>query len=411
MPASKPPPSKRASQNRYPPELRERAIRMVLETIKATGERHGVVTRVGLELGIGSETLRHWVKRAEVDQGLRPGVTSADQQRIVELEKENRELRRANEILKTASGFLRAGARPAVAEMTRYIDAHRERFGVEPICQTLQVAPSTYYAAKSRRPSSRQVRDVELKLDVSRVHRDNFRVYGVEKIWRQLLREGIAVGRDRVARLMRDLGLAGAVRGKKLRTTVPGDVGARPADLVDRAFSAPAPNRLWVADLTYVSTWSGFAYTAFIVDAFSRAIVGWRVATSLRTDLALDALEMAIWARHPTAEDALVHHSDRGVQYLAIRYTERLAQEGAVTSVGSRGDSYDNALAETVMGLYKTELIRRRGPWRTAEQVELATAEWVDWWNRRRLHSAASNLPPAEFEQRYHDQISVVGVA
>src|SRR3989441_3553095 len=257
--------------------------------------------------------------------------------------------------------------------MTRYTDAHRDRFGVEPICQTLQVAPSTYYAVKSRRPASRRVRDEELKRDVSRVHRDNFGVYGVEKIWRQLLREGIAVGRDRVARLMGDLGLVGAVRGKKARTTVPGDVGTRPADLVDRAFSAPAPNRLWVADLTYVSTWSGFAYTALIVDAFSRAIVGWRVATSLRADLALDALEMAIWARRPTAEDALVHHSDRGVQYLAIRYTERLAEEGVVTSVGSRGDSYDNALAETVMGLYKTELIRPRGPWRTAEQVELAT--------------------------------------
>ncbi len=295
--------------------------------------------------------------------------------------------------------------------MTRYIDAHRDRFGVEPICQTLQVVPSTYYAVKTRRPASRRARDAQLKLDVSRVHRDNFGVYGVEKIWRQLLREGIAVGRDRVARLMRDLGLAGAVRGKKARTTVPGDVGARPADLVDRAFSAPAPNRLWVTDLTYVSTWSGFAYTAIIVDAFSRAIVGWRVATSLRTDLALDALEMAIWARRPTAEDALVHHSDRGVQYLAIRYTERLAEEGAVTSVGSRGDSYDNALAETVMGLYKTELIRRRGPWRTAEQVELATAAWVDWWNRRRLHSAASNVPPAEYEQRYHDRQAPAVVA
>ena len=295
--------------------------------------------------------------------------------------------------------------------MTRYIDAHRARFGVEPICQTLQVAPSTYYAVKTRRPSPRRGRDAELKRDVTRVHRDNFGVYGVEKIWRQLLREGIAVGRDRVARLMGDLGLAGAVRGKKARTTVPGDVGTRPADLVDRAFSAPAPNRLWVADLTYVSTWSGFAYTAFIVDAFSRAIVGWRVATSLRTDLALDALEMAIWARRPTADDALIHHSDRGVQYLAIRYTERLAEEGAVTSVGSRGDSYDNALAETVMGLYKTELIRRRGPWRTAEQVELATAQWVDWWNRRRLHSAASNRPPAEFEQRYHDQQAAIEVA
>ena len=295
--------------------------------------------------------------------------------------------------------------------MTRYIGAHRDRFGVEPICQTLQVAPSTYYAARSRRPSSRRVRDVELKLDVTRVHRDNFGVYGVEKVWRQLLREGVQVGRDRVARLMHDLGLAGAVRGKKARTTLPADVAARPADLVERAFSAPAPNRLWVADLTYVSTWSGFTYTAFIVDAFSRAIVGWRVATSLRADLALDALEMAIWARQPTADDALIHHSDRGVQYLAIRYTERLAEEGAVTSVGSRGDSYDNALAETVMGLYKTELIRRRGPWRTSEQVELATAAWVDWWNWRRLHSAASNLPPMEFEQRYHDQQATAVVA
>src|SRR3989475_1888521 len=295
--------------------------------------------------------------------------------------------------------------------MTRYIDAHRERFGVEPICQTLQVAPSTYYAVKSRRPSSRRVREADLRREVGGVPAANSRVYGVEKIWRQLLREGIRVGGDRVARLMRDLELAGAVRGKKVRPPVPGAVEARPADLVDRAFSAPAPNRLWVADLTYVSTWSGFAYTAFIVDAFSRAVVGWRVATSLRTDLALDALEMAIWARHPTAEDALVHHSDRGVQYLAIRYTERLAEEGAVTSVGSRGDSYDNALAETVMGLYKTELIRRRGPWRTAEQVELATAAWVDWWNRRRLHSAANHLPPTEFEQRYHDRQATAVVA
>src|SRR5260370_20263424 len=295
--------------------------------------------------------------------------------------------------------------------MTRYIDAHRDRFGVEPICQTLQVAPSAYYAVKSRRPASRRVRDAELRLEVSRVYAANFRVYGVEKIWRQLLREGITVGRDRVARLMCDLELAGAVRGKKARTTVPGDVGAPPADLVDRAFSAPAPNRLWVADLTYVSTWSGFAYTAFIVDAFSRAIVGWRVATSLRAALALGPLWMAIWARPPTADDALIHHSDRGGQDLAIRYTERLAEEGAVTSVGSRGDSYDNALAETVMGLYKTELIRRRGPWRTAEQVELATAQWVDWWNRRRLPTAPGNRPPHGADQHYHDRQATAVVA
>ena len=268
----------------------------------------------------------------------------------------------------------------------------------------LQVAPSTYYGAKSRPPSARALRDEQLKAEVQRVYLDNFAVYGVEKVWRQLNRERISVGRDQVQRLMRDLGLAGAVRGKKLRTTIPQDVGERPADLVDRQFAAAAPNRLWVADLTYVSTWSGFAYTALIVDVFSRYIVGWRVSTSLRADLALDALEMAIWARQPTSEDALVHHSDRGVQYLSIRYTERLAEEGAVTSVGSRGDSYDNALAETVMGLYKTELIRRHGPWRTAEHVELATAKWVEWWNHRRLHGAADNLPPTEYESLYHER-------
>jgi putative transposase len=285
-----------------------------------------------------------------------------------------------------------------------FVDQHRQRWGVEPICTVLQVAPSTYYAAKTRPPSARAIRDGELKAEVGRVHHDNFGVYGMEKVWRQLNRESIAVGRDRVRRLMRDLGLAGVVRGKRLRTTLPDDVGQRPADLVERQFVAAAPNRLWVADLTYVSTWSGFAYTAFIVDAFSRYIVGWRVSTTLRADLALDALEMAIWARQPSPADGLVHHSDRGVQYLSIRYTERLAEEGAVTSVGSRGDSYDNALAETVMGLYKTELIRRRGPWRTADQLELATATWVDWWNHRRLHGAADNLPPAEYESLYHDK-------
>ena len=293
--------------------------------------------------------------------------------------------------------------------MTSYIDAYKDQFGVEPICQVLEVAPSTYYAATSRPTSARRLRDEDLKVEIARVHEENFGVYGVEKVWRQLNREGVRVGRDRVARLMRELGLEGVVRGKKKRTTLPGELDERPADLVDRNFRSTAPNRLWVADLSYVSTWSGFVYVAFIIDAFSRSIVGWRVSGSLHAELALDALEMALWVRRNQELEGLVHHSDRGVQYLAIRYTERLAEAGAVRSVGSRGDSYDNALAETVVGLYKTELIHRRGPWRNLEQVELATAEWVDWWNQRRLHGATDNLPPAEYERRWWERAEAQG--
>jgi putative transposase len=292
-----------------------------------------------------------------------------------------------------------------------FINAERYHFGVEPICQVLEVAPSTYYAAISRPASARELRDQELKAEIGRVHKDNFGVYGVEKVWRQLNREGIVVGRDRVARLMQELNLEGVRRGKQKRTTVPAEVGERPADLVDRKFTAPAPNRLWVADLTYVPTWSGFAYTAFVIDAFSRYIVGWRVSSSLQAELALDALEMALWSRRTHDLEGLVYHSDRGVQYLAIRYTERLAEAGAVTSVGSRGDSYDNALAETVHGLYKAELIRRRGPWRSLDQVELATAEWVDWWNQRRLHSAVGGVPPAESEALYRRNLEAPDAA
>jgi len=243
--------------------------------------------------------------------------------------------------------------------MTRYIDEHSRSFGVEPICRTLEIAPSSYYAARSRPPSARALADEQLKPKISEIHRENFAVYGAYKVWRVLLRSGENVGRDRVARLMGTLGLVGAVRERSIRTTRPANLAARPADLVERTFAAPAPNRLWVADLTYVWTTAGFAYMAFVIDVFSRRIVGWRTAASLRTDLALDALEMAIYARGKDLA-GLVHHSDRGVQYLAIRYTERLAEAGVVNSVGSKGDSYDNALAETVNGLYKTELIRRR---------------------------------------------------
>lgn len=283
--------------------------------------------------------------------------------------------------------------------MTRYIDEHTDQFGVEPICEVLQVAPSTYYAARTRPPSARTQEDAALKPTIVAVHEENFGVYGVRKMWKALLRRGIVVGRDRLARLMRELGLEGVVRGKPKRTTVPADIAARPGDLVNRLFSAPAPNHTWVADLTYVGTASGFCYVAFIIDVFSRRIVGWRVSTSLHADLALDALEMAIWSRRADGLEGLVHHSDRGVQYLSIRYTDRLAEIGAVASVGSKGDSYDNALAETVNGLYKAELIRRCGPWRTAAEVELATLAWVDWWNHRRLHGACGDLPPVEFER------------
>jgi putative transposase len=295
--------------------------------------------------------------------------------------------------------------------MTKYIDAHRDRFGVEPICQTLAVAPSTYYASRSRPPSARAVKDAELKPRITQVHSGNFGVYGVRKVWHQLRREDVEVGRDRVGRLMAELGLCGVTRTKKVRTTNPAPESERPADLVDRVFTASAPDRLWVADLTYVWTHSGFCYTAFIIDAFSRRIVGWRVSSSLRTDLALDALEMAIFVRGGHDLTGLIHHSDRGSQYLAIRYTERLEDAGAVNSVGSKGDSYDNALAETVNGLYKAELIGRRGPWRSVEQVELETAAWVHWWNTDRLHSACGDVPPAEYEAAYHQRLEATTLA
>jgi putative transposase len=284
--------------------------------------------------------------------------------------------------------------------MIAYIDRHKDRFGVEPICRLLPIAPSTYYARKQRPPSARAVRDARLKAEIRRVYDDNFGVYGARKVWRQLHREGIPVARCTVERLMGELGLRGAVRGKTHRTTTPDAAAPRPADLVDRDFAAQRPNRLWVADLTYVATWSGFVYVAFVIDAFSRFIVGWQTSRSLRTDLPLDALEMAIWHRQAQLE-GLVHHSDRGSQYLSIRYTQRLAEAGAVTSVGSRGDSYDNALAETIIGLYKTELVRRRGPWRGIDDLEYATLEWVDWFNHRRLLEPIGHVPPAEFEAAF----------
>ena len=296
--------------------------------------------------------------------------------------------------------------------MVAFIDDHREVYGVEPICRVLPIAPSTYYTHKARdadptlRPA-REQRDEYLRNEIQRVWKANLEVYGVRKVWRQLLREGITVARCTVERLMGEMGLAGAVRGRRRKTTIPGEGADRPRDLVERDFTAERPNQLWVADLTYVATWRGFVYVAFVIDAFSRRIVGWRVSRSLRSDLALDALEQALCEREDDRQEEasmerLVHHSDRGVQYLSVRYTERLAEAGIEPSVGSRGDSYDNALAESVIGLFKTEVIRQRGPWRGLEDVEFATLEWVWWFNHHRLLEPLGYVPPVEHEEAFY---------
>lgn len=302
----------------------------------------------------------------------------------------------------------------------RFIADHAEqdrgglRWGVEPICRVLSehgcpIAPSTYYAAlaRARTPSAQQRRDEVLRNEISRVHSANYKVYGARKVWLALNREGIPVARCTVERLMSELGLIGARRGRRVRTTVADGAAARPADLVERNFNPPAPNRTWVADFTYVPTWSGMVYVAFVIDAYSRRILGWRAAASMRTTLVLDALEQAIWTRRQvgiTAFDGLIHHNDAGSQYTSIAFTERLAETGAAPSVGSVGDAYDNALAESMIGLFKTELIKPGGPWRTVEQVEIATLEYVDWFNHRRLFEACGDIPPAELEAAHYRQ-------
>lgn len=291
-----------------------------------------------------------------------------------------------------------------------FIAANKDQWGIEPICKVLPFAPTTYYSAATRPPSARKIRDEQLKPDIQRVWEEQRRVYGADKVWTQLKREGRTVARCTVERLMRELGIRGVVRGKKVRTTWADEASQRPEDLVQRQFYATAPNRLWVADLTYVKTHSGWVYVAFVVDVFSRFVVGWQASRSLHTELALDALEMAIWRRGRRLV-GLVHHSDRGGQYLAIRYTERLAEAGAVPSVGSRGDSYDNALAESFNGLYKMELIRHRGPWRGLDDVEHATLDYVDWFNHRRLHGELGMVPPSEFEASYYDSLTPAKVA
>lgn len=300
--------------------------------------------------------------------------------------------------------------------MISFIDEHRSVLGVEPICRLLPIAPSTYYEVVAKRTdvgrlSARERNDIAMKVEIRRVFNENFQVYGVRKVWRQLQREGFDIARCTVARLMRMMGLQGIIRGKPIKTTVSDKSAPCPLDRVNRHFKAPAPNMLWLSDFTYVATWQGFVYVAFVIDAFARRIVGWRASRTAHAGFVLDALDQALHDRRPVKRGGLVHHSDRGSQYVSIRFSERLAEAGIEPSVGSVGDSYDNALAETINGLYKAEVIHRRGPWRNFEAVEFATLEWVDWFNHRRLLEPIGNIPPAEAEERYYAMLDAPAMA
>ncbi|MBC5781305.1 IS3 family transposase [Ramlibacter sp. USB13] len=397
---------------KFSPEVIERAVRMVEESQPQHESQWAAIVSIAAKIGCTAEALRRWVRQHETNTGQRPGLSTQEQQRIKDLEREVRELRQANEILRKASAYFGpGGARPPIQAVKAFIDEHRGAYGVEPICRVMQIAPSTYWLHAQRRAqpelrSERAKRDDVLVGEVERVWQENLQVYGVRKVWRQLRREGFEVARCTVGRLMRRSGLRGVVRGKKVRTTMPDVAAARPSDKVQRVFYAQRPNQLWVSDFTYVSTWQGFVYVAFVIDVFARRIVGWRVSSTMRTDFVLDALEQALYERKPGDDGGLIHHSDRGSQYVSIRYTERLAEAGIEPSVGSAGDAYDNALAETINGLYKAEVIHKRAPWRTKESVELATLEWVAWFNHHRLLEPIGNIPPAEAEANYYRQFA-----
>ncbi|HBE6212109.1 IS3 family transposase [Escherichia coli] len=392
---------------RFSPEVRQRAVRMVLESQSEYDSQWATICSIAPKIGCTPETLRVWVRQHERDTGGGDGgLTTAERQRLKELERENRELRRSNDILRQASAYFgEGGVRPPLEKMMPLLDKLREQYGVGPLCSELHIAPSTYYHCQQQRHhpdkrSARAQRDDWLKKEIQRVYDENHKVYGVRKVWRQLLREGIRVARCTVARLMAVMGLAGVLRGKKVRTTISRKAVAA-GDRVNRQFVAERPDQLWVADFTYVSTWRGFVYVAFIIDVFAGYIVGWRVSSSMETTFVLDALEQALWARRPSGT---VHHSDKGSQYVSLAYTQRLKEAGLLASTGSTGDSYDNAMAESINGLYKAEIIHRKS-WKNRAEVELATLTWVDWYNNRRLLERLGHTPPAEAEKAYYASI------
>ncbi|EGF7384501.1 IS3 family transposase, partial [Escherichia coli] len=392
---------------RFSPEVRQRAVRMVLESQSEYDSQWATICSIAPKIGCTPETLRVWVRQHERDTGGGDGgLTTAERQRLKELERENRELRRSNDILRQASAyFAKAEFDRLWKKLMPLLDKLRKLYGVGPVCSELHIAPSTYYHCQQQRHhpdkrSARAQRDDWLKKEIQRVYDENHKVYGVRKVWRQLLREGIRVARCTVARLMAVMGLAGVLRGKKVRTTISRKAVAA-GDRVNRQFVAERPDQLWVADFTYVSTWRGFVYVAFIIDVFAGYIVGWRVSSSMETTFVLDALEQALWARRPSGT---VHHSDKGSQYVSLAYTQRLKEAGLLASTGSTGDSYDNAMAESINGLYKAEVIHRKS-WKNRAEVELATLTWVDWYNNRRLLERLGHTPPAEAEKAYYASI------
>ncbi|NSX55705.1 IS3 family transposase [Sulfitobacter sp. 1151] len=400
---------------RYPDELRACTVRMVLDRESEYRSRSAAISSVSQKVRYSRDSLRIWIRQHETDSGLRGGMITAEQDRIKKPERENRQLRQANEILKKASAlFCSGGARPPVSEMIAFIQEHRGQHGVEPMCRVLQIAPSTFYEHQdiARDPSlasDRAKRDDELRPEVLRVWQENSSVYGARKLWHAMKQEQFDIARCTVERLMRDIGIEGVRRGKKVKTTYGQPAEVCPLDKVNRQFRALIPKQLWVSGFTFVSTWRGFVYVAFVVDTFANRIVGWKASTSQETQFLLDALEQALHARRPA--ENLIHHSDLGAQYVSVKYTERLVDAGLEPSVGSVGDSYDNALTETMIGLSKTEIINRLGPWKSKDQVEWETLKWVDWFNTKRIFEPLRYITPQEAENAYYEGLKTDDIA